>query len=139
MRDSQAAGAGSNTKHAERDSEEPADRQHDAGEKDGDSGQRRRRERGEDEVAEQEGPGLYMDAINDTAVKRRARSPLKTYRPPIALQSKKERSRVSGSVLDRLGTASASEPVTNPYPSRIPFHCAIDVYRAFRVLVCIDA
>jgi hypothetical protein len=60
-----------------------------------------------------------MDAADvETAAKRRARSPLQPYRPPIALLSKKERSRVSqGSVLDRLGTTPASDAVTNRFSS----------------------
>ncbi len=134
MRDSQAAEAGSSTKHAERELDEPAERRHDAGERDEDSGrERRRRERGEDEVVEEEGPCLYMDAaMKEAAAKRRARSPLQPYRPPIALLSKKERSRMSGSgsIKDRLGTTtSVSEAVTNPRPARIPFLSALFVSR----------
>ncbi len=119
-------------KHAERDPDEPADRRCDAGDRDEDNGrERRRRGRGEDEevavVVEEEGPCLYMDAaIKDAAAKRRARSPLQPYRPPIALLSKKERSRV-GSVLDRLGTASPGDAVMNPASlsfssARVPTH-----------------
>jgi hypothetical protein len=119
MRDSQAADTGSKAKHVERDSDEPSDRKHEAGSRDEDNDRERKRtERGahdvSSEIGVEEGPGLYMDSADiDTTVKRRARSPIQPYRPPIALLSKKERSRVSsqGSVLDRLGTASANDAV----------------------------